>query len=235
MQSRLIPIIKKIPVLNTLGRSVYRLFVKNQVAFPGSAAYWESRYKSGGNSGAGSYNRLAEFKATVLNEFVTDNQIKTVAEFGCGDGNQLSLCAYPKYIGLDVAKSAIDICKAKFKQDPSKSFYHLDGTGLPKGGSLFPVDLALSLDVIYHLIEDEVFERYMRELFSASSKYVIIYASDFATQQVFHEKDRVFTKWIEKSIPGWHLNAKIKNAYPYDPNDQENTSKADFFVYKKSG
>jgi hypothetical protein len=31
--------------------------------FSGSKAYWENRYADGGNSGAGSYNRLADFKA----------------------------------------------------------------------------------------------------------------------------------------------------------------------------
>lgn len=40
-------------------------------------------------------------------------------------------------------------------------------------------DLALSLDVIYHLIEDEIFEKYMKDVFRASTKYVIIYSTDF--------------------------------------------------------
>lgn len=35
-----------------------------------SKNYWENRYKSGGNSGAGSYSNLAEFKAEIINEFV---------------------------------------------------------------------------------------------------------------------------------------------------------------------
>ena len=39
-------------------------------SFAGSAAYWEERYRRGGNSGAGSYGKLAEFKAEVINDFV---------------------------------------------------------------------------------------------------------------------------------------------------------------------
>jgi len=31
------------------------------LSFPGSQLYWKHRYKSGGTSGAGSYNRLAIF------------------------------------------------------------------------------------------------------------------------------------------------------------------------------
>jgi len=40
-----------------------------------SDEYWESRYKSGENSGAGSYGRLAKFKAKIINNFVSNNNI----------------------------------------------------------------------------------------------------------------------------------------------------------------
>ena len=82
-----------------------------------SADYWENRYKSGGNSGAGSYGQLCEFKADVINTFVAKNNIMTVMEFGCGDGNQLSYSNYPEYVGYDVSETAIDICKKKFVKD----------------------------------------------------------------------------------------------------------------------
>ena len=45
----------------------------NSVFIKNSHEYWEKRYASGGNSGAGSYNYLAEFKAEILNNFVTKN------------------------------------------------------------------------------------------------------------------------------------------------------------------
>lgn len=73
--------------------------------------YWQERYCTDGNSGAGSYGVLAEYKAEVI------------IEFGCGDGSQLKLMNYKKYIGSDVARSAIDICCSIFKNDGSKSFY----------------------------------------------------------------------------------------------------------------
>ena len=73
----------------------------------GSAKYWELRYRRGGNSGAGSYNNLAKFKANFLNNFVIENHIKSVIEWGCGDGHQLSLASYPQYIGYDVSKQSI--------------------------------------------------------------------------------------------------------------------------------
>ena len=36
-------------------------------------------------------------------------------------------------------------------------------------------ELALSLDVIYHLVEDTVYESYMGQLFDSATKYVIVY------------------------------------------------------------
>ena len=76
-----------------------------------SGRYWEQRYLSGDNSGSGSYNRLAQFKAEVLNDFVEKNNVSEVVEWGCGDGNQLKLAKYPRYTGFDVSQKAVDICK----------------------------------------------------------------------------------------------------------------------------
>ena len=89
------------------------------------STYWENRYKAGKTSGGGSYGRLAEFKAAVLNDCVERQDVKTVVEFGCGDGNQLSLARYPVYTGYDVSETAVQLCKAKFANDPSKQFRHV--------------------------------------------------------------------------------------------------------------
>lgn len=40
-----------------------------------SKKYWNDRYLTVGNSGAGSYNKLAQFKADIINNFVEKNQI----------------------------------------------------------------------------------------------------------------------------------------------------------------
>jgi hypothetical protein len=142
--------------------------------FPGSAAYWENRYSAGGTSGAGSYGKLAEFKASVLNRFVAEKQITSVIEFGCGDGNQLLYAMYPRYIGLDVARKAIRLCREKFQNDVTKSFFLYDPECFVDRAGVLHADLALSLDVLFHLVEDEVFTRYMELLFQAGQRFVII-------------------------------------------------------------
>jgi len=194
--------------------------------FPGSTEYWERRYATGGTSGDGSYGDLAEFKAKVINDFVTSHGVGGVIELGCGDGNQLSLLKMPRYLGLDVSETAIEICENKFGGDETKMFryYSSDDYG---GESLG--ELALSLDIIFHLVEDEIFHTYMTHLFQMASDWVIIYSSDseepFGDDTV-HCRNRKFTNWTEDNADGWELVEKIDNIYP----DQ---SVADFYIYKK--
>src|SRR5271157_5436589 len=58
--------------------------IAGRLNFPGSGSFWENEYREGRTSGPGSYGRLAEFKAEILNEFVRTKNIRTVIEFGCG-------------------------------------------------------------------------------------------------------------------------------------------------------
>lgn len=102
MKNKLKDIIKRIHLLNNIAEIIYFSLIK--IRFPGSKEYWEERYKGEGTSGLGSYGKFAEFKAEIINSFVKDNKINSVIDFGCGDGNQLSLFEIPYYIGLDVSK-----------------------------------------------------------------------------------------------------------------------------------
>jgi len=222
-------LIKKLPVIRTIARVVYYTFVDPLKPFPGSEKYWELRYKSGGNSGTGSYHKFAEFKSDFLNSFVKCNQITTVIEYGCGDGNQLKLLKYPLYIGFDVSPDAIYKCRNLFSDDVNKTFK------LMSEYANETAQLTLSLDVIYHLIEDDVFSVYMNRLFDSSRRFVIIYSSNTDKQENFqaaHIKHRKFSLWIERNRPEWKLIQCIPNKYQYTGNEQEG-SFADFYVYEK--
>ena len=244
--------VKNTPVLGRLATYVYNICHKPKletksetkpesisktepIKFRGSQSYWESRYNAGGNSGVGSYGRLAIFKSQIVNTFVKENNIKSIIEFGCGDSNQLSLAFYPKYIGLDVSSTAIKLCKERFRDDKTKSFFLYDSLCFVDNHSIFSSDLGLSMDVIYHLVEDDVFHEYMLALFGCSKEYVIVYSSNYESQQVFHIKDRQFTSWILKFAPAWQLINVLKNVYPNDPNDPTETSRSDFYIFKRSG
>lgn len=212
---------------------VRRVLNKQVVVFVNSTQYWEDRYRSNGNSGSGSYGRLADFKAEVINEFVTEHSVESVIEFGCGDGNQLTLMNYKNYLGFDISPTVLEICRKRFEGDNGKAFL------LSRDYENQTADLALSLDVILHLVEEEAYETYMKMLFGASKRFVIIYSTNSDTFKDSPAADSVkhrrFSDWVENNLSeSWRLNNTIKNRYPFDPNDWKNTSPADFFIYERT-
>jgi SAM-dependent methyltransferase len=201
--------------------------LRQQLGFNGSASFWERNYARGGTSGSGSYGALAQAKAKFLNGFVRDNDVQSVIEFGCGDGHQLSLADYPLYVGLDVSQSAVRLCKLRFADDPAKSFFLYDGDCFADRAGLFTADLAISLDVIYHLVEDPVFEAYMAHLLAAGRRYVVIYSTNMTMSQTApHVRHRDFSSWVRENCPQWQL-AKVVHGPNSGP------GRADFFVYER--
>ncbi|MGL4722319.1 MAG: hypothetical protein ACRCV3_03350 [Desulfovibrionaceae bacterium] len=194
-----------------------------------SAKYWNDRYREGGTSGAGSYNRLAEFKAEIINDVIKKNSINSVIEFGSGDGNNLSMYVIPHYLGVDVSETIIGVVKEEFKDDKTKKF--IVAKDFEKNNNE-KADMTMSLDVIYHLIEENVFTKYMEDLFSYADRYVILYASNKDEYRCEHVVHRKFTDWIEKHASHWQLMEYIPNRYPWDENDINNTSFSDFYIYK---
>lgn len=220
-------LIKKTPILGSLAQRLNREWHRRR--FRGSADYWENRYASGDTSGAGSYSKFAHFKAEILNAFVQEHHIQSVMEWGSGDGNQAALFTFPHYTGYDISETAVALCRTRYKNDPTKEFY------LVSDYSGNPAEMAMSLDVIYHLVEDTVFDAYMRQLFDSASRYVIVYASNTdeqGAQQAPHVRHRHFTRWVEQQRPDWRLAQHIPNRYPYN-GDYTQTSFADFYIFEK--
>lgn len=212
--------------LESLARKITRT---ERIPFDNSAHYWERRYTNAGTSGAGSYGRLADFKAEVVNNFVETHDIRSVIEFGCGDGNQLGLFRFPEYIGVDVSQRAVEMCRASFGCDVSKTFVSRTNYSGQRA------DLSLSLDVIYHLVEDDVFDLYMQELFAAGKRYVGIFSSNHTNDDTGsgHERHRIFTDWVDRRVNDFVLIDKVLNRYPFDPADASNTSLANFYFYER--
>jgi len=211
--------------LNLLGISAFN---RREPSFTSSSAYWESRYRAGKDSGIGSYGRLAVFKARVINEFVTERGIRSVIELGCGDGNQLKLANYETYLGFDVSPEAIRRCTSSFSNSDSYRFKLL--TGMPEERA----ELTLSLDVIFHLVEDHVFESYLSLLFGCSERYVIIYSSNFDrfNPAVPHVRHREFLPRVAEAFPSWKLIITIPSIYPRSSGEAD-TSYGDFYFFEK--
>ena len=170
----------------------------------------------------------------MINAFVARNKVDSVVEFGCGDGNQLGLTDYPVYTGLDVSEAAVSLCRERFKGDAAKAFQTYDPEKQPEFPEASQACLGLSLDVIYHLVEDDIFERYMEHLLSASERYVVIYSSNMERPSTTpHVRHRKFTKWMAKKHLEWELQEFIPNRYPFDSARPHDTSFADFYIYRR--
>lgn len=196
-----------------------------------STRYWEQRYAHGGNSGAGSYGRLADFKADFLNSFAALNKVTSVMELGCGDGNQLGLLKFSRYVGFDVSPTAIEQCRKLHSGLRNHKFLSPED-----GKRLGKYDLTLSLDVIFHLVEDDVFNDYMTKLFRHSRKFVIIYSSNFdAPWPDEHVRHRKVSNWTEYAkLTKWRLVSIVPNRFPYKSSDVKNTSFCDFMIFAKA-
>jgi Methyltransferase domain len=189
--------------------------------FEGSADYWDRRYRLGSDSGAGSYGLSAARKAAFVNQFVAEHDVRSVIEFGCGDGSQLELAHYPRYLGLDVSPEAVRVCRVRFEHDTTKQFKLVEEYDGDRA------DLALSLDVIFHLVEDAVFEDYMQRLFDAADRYVIVYSTNTNRSTRVdraHVRHRRFTEWTS-ARQSWRL--------VHEPRTNGVRRRASFFVFER--
>ena len=199
--------------------------------FPGSQAYWEERYNSGGNSGEGSYGQLSRYKANYINDFVRRHPINSVVEFGCGDGNQASLFDFPHYLGVDISGDCVKWCTQTFASRPKWSFVAVPDYDRTIKAHSF--DLGMSLDVLYHLVEEDVFIDYLDRLFAAASQFVLIYSSNHEDEQRFHVRSRDFRNTVDQRYSQWQIVEHVPNPYAKELTAAEYGSFASFHVYKR--
>ena len=167
-----------------------------------TANFWNERYKSGGNSGTGSYGRAADWKAEYVNNVLLEYNVRSILDFGCGDGNQLSLLNLNgiQYTGLDVSTHILEQNTRKFPQHTFKTF---DPALKDRA------DLCLSMEVIFHLMTDEEYNSYMFKLQEAADKLILIFSSYDENGPKFpHVRHHDFRKDIG-------ANFKLINQKPY--------------------
>jgi hypothetical protein len=177
--------------------------------------------------------RVYDFRAEVLNAYVAENRIRSVIEFGCGDGLQLAQASYPAYIGLDVSRTAVLRCKERFAGDTHKSFFLCDPLAWVDHHQIFRADLALSVDVICYLLEDEMFHAHLAQLFAAAQRAVIVYSTNTDTPgKASHVRHRRFTDRVIQERPDWSLVRTIANRFPFEK-DNPLGAPAEFFIFER--
>lgn len=170
---------------------------------PPLVAYWEARYSSGGTSGAGSEGDEARSKADYINALIEQEQVASVVDWGCGDGQQLGLLTLPAYLGVDISTTAVARCLARH---PEQAFMVWPGD---QPAVDLRADLALSVDVIFHLTADDDFAAYWRRLFASATWLVLVHATDVDAAGARHVRHRRHT---HLTPAGWTLTDR-----PDDP------------------
>ncbi len=209
---------------------ILRPMVAKDVAFQSSHQYWNARYAGGGDSGEGSYGALARYKSSFINRYIATHRIGSVIEFGCGDGNQASHLVVERFTGVDISLHCVESCRKKLAR-PGWRFLLLDDYIARPEPSEY--DCALSLDVIYHLIEDQVYNDYLDRLFDASRAHVLIYSSNFSSYdaRMPHIRHRMVVDDVAARFPGWELAGNETNPFAKDIDSPDYGSFAHFFTF----
>lgn len=209
-----------------------KLFPGRQIEFTNSEKYWNERYETGGNSGEGSYGPLAQYKASFINDFCKKHGIRSAVELGCGDGNQSSKLLIERYVGVDISQKCIDWARRNFHQ---QGWTFLTADEFKQTRAEHIAELGLSLDVVYHLIEDEVYRTYLEDLFATASRFVLIYSSnrDYFDPAFPHVRHRTVVDDVSALEPGWRFVGTEPNPYYRDPDERTYGSFAEFHIFEK--
>jgi len=112
-------------------------------------AYWTERYASSRTSGPGSAGAEAEWKVARILGACKRRRIRTILDLGCGDGavGRAVFAGLPgaTYLGVDLAPSAVKLCRAQAPDGAEYIEGDICAPGLPRA------DLVLCLDVLFHL------------------------------------------------------------------------------------
>jgi SAM-dependent methyltransferase len=193
--------------------------------FRTSVSHWQRHYERGGDSGPGSYGDSASYKADLINRVIRKYGIRSIIELGCGDGNQLAYLEVDEYVGLDISKSAIQRCLARHGGNTRRSFIWYDQDHFHDPLHVVSADCSMSLDVIFHLVEDDVFSRYVRNLFNCGRRFVIIYALDMEQEKPVHVSVllRKYSDYIATAIPEFRIALHVTAKHTF----------GDFYLYER--
>lgn len=194
--------------------------------------FWNAWYKIGGNSGPGSEGELLKFKAEYLNDQFKKFDIKTVFDFGCGDGVLASRLNCQSYLGIDVSSEAIKKCQIIHKPNFHFESRHCSdlSPSIIKSKFSSSLDCCMCIDVLYHVSDFKVVDRILSNLFQSNAKIIILYTiPDERIKKNFENPSACL--FSRKLAP---ILTKFESLYKLvDRTEPRLISAAGFFVYRK--
>ena len=198
------PLVVLMQISSAVRRRVRKVLPSWARRFTNSHDYWLRRYRLGGDSGVGSGGASAAYKADYLNTFVMQHGISSMIDLGCGDGRNAVLLSVPSYLGLDISPRAVALARARCSGQHKR--FAVLGTEVPT-----PADLAISMDVVYHLIEDDVLEGHLSLLSQIATRYILIYGTDHDAVGAPHVRHRQISNRFLALNAGWSLAHREPN------------------------
>jgi SAM-dependent methyltransferase len=187
--------------------------------------YWERRYRAGRSSGRGSEGQIALAKAVYVNRVIERESVASIIDWGVGDGTVMShVTGEVGYTGVDISPTILARLRRKFGS--RGEFLLADIAALRH----LHADMALSMDVIFHLVNDLDYERYLSRLFDSANRFVLICSTDFDDEgrSARHVRHRHWTSKVRARFPQWILDEVGPWAVGFD-------DRSAFYLYKRAG
>ena len=147
--------------------------------------FWDSWYRKGRSSGAGSSGDERKLKIEFIKENCAD--VKSILDIGCGDfqvGKEIcEIFPEAKYVGLDISENRIERNCSKFKQ------YRFEKMSDYSSVSEFDAELILCIDVLFHQLDDSSYQELLQVLKTSSWKYLVLTEYDDAMITVYNGTD----------------------------------------------
>lgn len=140
--------------------------------------YWKGRYTAQGGLACGFAGRAVEFQQALLGErimfFRKHLPLDLVTlDYGCGTGAYCELFMQHKYLGADIARSAIELARVSHKD---YRFLHLEGIYLSM--RCIPAEMIFTATVLQHC-NDALVRVVLKELARhIKPKVIAIYEAD---------------------------------------------------------
>ena len=135
--------------------------------------YFNSRSLKGHKSGWGSVGQWGELKRSML-DFIWP--FESMLDIGCGD--MICLSSFKpfvnnrfSYFGIDGSSSIIAKAREKY---PLHLFYQATISELIKGDLNKKYDVIVCCDLLFHIIEEDLYEQFLSWLFGSSARHLLL-------------------------------------------------------------
>lgn len=146
-----------------------------------SAEYWKDRLQTIGDAGAGSGGPMRLFKIDTINDFIRENRVQSVLDFGYGDCRVSAFIRSKIYTGVDITDKFAFMAGMFIAEHTTllRSPFDID---IPAP----PHELVICLDVLFHILPHEIeyLHKTLDNIYKYSNRHIIIYAQD--SRQPYH-------------------------------------------------